>query len=241
MSQQINLFNPRFLKQKNYFSAAALAAVLGVVLVAGVAMGMVARQRAAALEARAAEVKSELAAREARKAAAATELAPRQRSTSVQQELEQAEADSRALLGVSAILDKGEFGNTRGYSAYFKAFARSRVSGLWLTGVQIVGAGNEIGLQGRTLQASLLPGYLNGLSREPVLKGTTFGHLEMAQPKPAETAQGGQAGQSAPALGPVPPGGATPAGAAAPAPAAVAPYLEFSLQALPAGAKAEGI
>ena len=238
MSQQINLFNPRFLKQKNYFSAASLAAVLGVVLVGGLAVGMVARQRAAALEARAAEVKSELAAREARKAAAATELAPRQRSASVQQALEQAEAESRALLGVSAILDKGEFGNTRGYSAYFKAFARSRVSGLWLTGVQIVGAGNEIGLQGRTLQASLLPGYLNGLSREPVLKGTTFGHLEMAQPKPAETAQGGQ---GAPTFTPVPPGGATPAGTAGRPAAALAPYIEFSLQALPAGAKAEGI
>lgn len=244
MSQQINLFNPRFLKQKNYFSAAALACVLGVVLLGGLAMGMVARQRTAALEVRAAEVKNELAAREARKAAAATELAPRQRNISVQQELEQAEAENRALLGVSAILDKGEFGNTRGYSAYFKAFARSRVNGLWLTGVQIVGAGSEIGLQGRTLQASLLPGYLGGLSREPVLKGTSFGHLEMAQPKLAEGGQAGQAAQGAPALSSVPPGAgavAAPGSAATPAPAAVAPYIEFSLQAMPAGAKAEGL
>ena len=230
MSQQINLFNPRFLKQKNYFSAAALAGVLGVVLVGGIAMGLLARQRAAALEVQAADVKAQLAAREARKAAAATELAPRQRSATVQQELEQAEAEHRALLAVSAILDKGEFGNTRGYSAYFKAFARSRVNGLWLTGVQIVGAGNEIGLQGRTLQASLLPGYLSGLSREPVLKGTSFGHLEMAQPKPAEP------GQAVPAAAPAP--GAAPAATAAPA---VAPYIEFSLQAMPAGAKAEGL
>lgn len=227
MSQQINLFNPRFLKQKNYFSAAALAGVLGVVLVGGIAMGLVARQRAAALEVRAADVKAQLAAREARKAAASTELAPRQRSATVQQELEQAEAEHRALLAVSAILDKGEFGNTRGYSAYFKAFARSRVNGLWLTGVQIVGAGNEIGLQGRTLQASLLPGYLSGLSREPVLKGTSFGHLEMAQPKAAEP------GQAVPAAAPAP--------GAAPAAPAVAPYIEFSLQAMPAGAKAEGL
>ncbi|KQX01152.1 hypothetical protein ASC94_00400 [Massilia sp. Root418] len=231
MSQQINLFNPRFLKQKNYFSAAALAGVLAVVLVGGIAMGLVARRQAAALEAQANSVKNELAAREARRAAAATELAPRQRSATVQQELEQAEAEHRALLAVSAILDKGEFGNTRGYSAYFKAFARSRVDGLWLTGVQIVGAGNEIGLQGRTLQASLLPGYLSGLSREPVLKGTSFGQLEMAQPKAADAGPA-----AAPAPNPAPPGGT----AAPPAPA-VAPYIEFSLQAMPAGAKAEGL
>jgi hypothetical protein len=230
LSQQINLFNPRFLKQKNYFSAAALAGVLGVVLLAGLAAGMVAKQRAAALEAQAAAVKSELAQSETRKTAALTELAPRQRSATVQQELDQAEAENRALLGVSAILDKGEFGNTRGYSAYFKAFARSRVNGLWLTGVQIVGAGNEIGLQGRTLQASLLPGYLGGLSREPVLKGTSFGHLEMNQPKPAAAVPGAPA----PALSAAPPGGE----GASSAPA-VAPYIEFRLQAMPAGAKAE--
>lgn len=228
MSQQINLFNERFSAQKNYFSAAALAGVLGVVLLVSLGFGIVAKQRVAALELRAAQVKAELAAREAGKAAALAGFAPRQRSATLQQELDQAESENRALQGVSAILDKGEFGNTRGYSAYFRALARGSVNGLWLTGVQIVGAGNQIGLQGRALQASLLPGYLNGLSREPVLKGATFGHLEMAQPKPVAGAAG-----AGPTTNTSTPG-------AAPVPAA-AQYIEFSLQALPlgAGAKAE--
>jgi hypothetical protein len=219
LSQQINLFNPRFRQQKNYFSAATFVSVVGVVLLAALAVGVAARQRVAALEAQAASVMADLAAREARKASAGIDFVPRQKSPALERELEQAESERRALLGVSAILDKGEFGNTRGYSAYFRAFARSGVSGVWLTGVRIVGAGNEIGLQGRALQASLLPGYLQGLSREPVLKGTTFGHLEMGQPKPAN-------------------GGApvTTAGSGAPA-AANAPsapsFVEFSLQATP--------
>lgn len=219
MSQQINLFNPRFRKQKNYFSAAALAAALGVVLLVSLSAGVSAKLRVARLEQEAAKVKAEHAVREARKASAAAEFAPRQRSTTLQQELDQAESDNRALHAVSAILDKGEFGNTRGYSSYFRAFARSRVNGLWLTGVQITGAGNEIGLQGRTLQASLLPGYLSGLAREPVLKGTTFGHLEMNQPKAV----------------PAQPGTPVPTAATA----VEAPFVEFSLQAMPGVVKTE--
>jgi hypothetical protein len=197
--------------------------VVGIVLLAALAVGVTARQRVAALEAQAATVKADLAAREARKASAGIDFAPRQKSPALERELEQAESERRALLGVSAILDKGEFGNTRGYSAYFRAFARSGVSGLWLTGVRIVGAGSEIGLQGRALQASLLPGYLQGLSREPVLKGTTFGHLEMGQPKPASGV-----------------GAATTTGASAVVNAPPAPsFVEFSLQAT-AGEQASG-
>lgn len=230
MSQQINLFNPRFSKQKNYFSATALAAGLGVVLLASLAVGMMAKQRVAGLEAVAAGVKAELAASDARKAAAEAQLAPRQRSPELQQELEQAEYENRSLHGVSAVIDKGEFGNTRGYSPYFRAFARSSVSGLWLTGVQITGAGNEIGLQGRTVQPALLPNYLSGLSREPVLKGTTFGHLEMGEPK---TVAGQPASAQGAPLSPLPPG-AAPGVAVPTAPS----YVEFSLQAMPAGTKA---
>jgi hypothetical protein len=206
VSQQINLFNPRFRRQKNYFTAAVLAGAVGVALLVSLLTGVLAAQRASRLQAETAVLKSDLAAREARRAAAAIEFAPRARSTVLAQELARAEQENRALRDVSNVLGKGDIGNVRGYSAYFQAFARSSVNGLWLTGVQISGPGREIGLQGRALQASLLPGYLQGLSREPVLKGTSFGRLEMGQPKTTEGVK----------------------------PAAPAPYVEFSLQATPA-------
>ncbi|SFV05052.1 hypothetical protein [Pseudoduganella namucuonensis] len=221
MSQQINLFNARFRKKKNYFTAEALAAGLGVILLGSLGMAMVAKQRVAKLEAEAAQVQERLTAAENRKAAAGGGISPRQKSAELEQQLAQAESDNRALKQVGAILDKGEFGNTRGYSAYFRAFARTRVNGLWLTGVQINGAANEIGLQGRTLQAGLLPGYLNGLSREPVLKGKSFGQLEMGQPKPATLVQTALPGQAA-------------------AVAPTVPYVEFSLQAVPAAGERQG-
>lgn len=212
MSQQINLYNPRFRKKVNYVNLNALALVAVAALAGSLAFAMLARQQLALAQAEADKVQRQMAEVE-RQQKAASVKAPRQKSPLVAEQLAQAEYDNRALQEVSAILEKGELGNTRGYSAYFSAFARSRVQGLWLTGVQIVGAGNEIGLQGRTLQAGLLPGYLNGLAREPVLKGKAFGQLEMSQ-----------AGQ------PATPPGAPAGGAAAGAPAAPS-FVEFSLQA----------
>ena len=46
-------------------------------------------------------------------------------------------------------LKSGGIGNTKGYSEYFRAFARQSVSGLWLTGFDINGDGAQMTLQVR--------------------------------------------------------------------------------------------
>lgn len=93
-------------------------------------------------------------------------------------------------------------GDTTGYAGYFKALARQNVSGLWLTGVSV--AGPDIGVRGRALEPALIPDYISRLTRESVMRGKTFGSLEISQ---AELANKD--------------------GAAEPA-----PYVEFSLQSV---------
>lgn len=217
MSQQINLYNPRFRKKTNYVTLPALVGLTGVTLAVMLALAMMANQRVAKAQADANRVQKQLGAVEAQLKEAGNQPVP-QKNPQVAEQLAQAESDNRALQEVSRILEKGEIGNTRGYSAYFSAFARSRVQGLWLTGVQIVGAGNEIGLQGRTLQPALLPGYLAGLAREPVLKGKAFGQLEMTHQTPA----------------------AAPVNASQPAAPAGPAFIEFNLRAHQEGAAATG-
>ncbi|GGC11049.1 MSHA biogenesis protein MshI [Pseudoduganella buxea] len=216
MSQQINLFNPRFQKQKRYLTAPALAMMLGVALFGSLAFAVAARGRMASLEAEAAQVRTQLQQAETRKQAALAALAPRQKDPGVALQLATAEAQNRALHGVAAILEQNRVGNPRGYSEYFQALARSRVNGLWLTGVQIDGAAADIGLRGRALQAELLPGYLDGLARQPVLQGKAFGHVEII--RPAQAARAGVATAAPPEPG----AGLAPA---------LAPYIEFTLQA----------
>jgi hypothetical protein len=225
MSQQINLFNPRFQKQKRYLTAPALVLMLGAALFGSLAFAVAARGRVATLEKEAVRLNEEVKAAETRRDAALAGLVPRSKDASVEVQLTQAEAENRALRGVADILEQNRVGNPRGYSEYFQALARGRVSGLWLTGVEIDGAQADIGLRGRALQAELLPGYLNGLARQPVLQGKAFGHVEIARPVLTPQVQAQAAAPAPPATAT-----ATSAPAAPPAPAD-APYVEFTLQA----------
>ena len=87
---------------------------------------------------------------------------------------------------VIAVLKSGSLGDTKGVSQYFRAFARQTLDGLWLTGFSILGAGKDIIIEGRTLRAELVPGYIGNLRREDVLRGHGFGSLSVQ--KPLETA-----------------------------------------------------
>lgn len=202
MTQQINLFNPIFLRQKKVFSALAMAQALAVLVVGGLALVAYGQQRVAMLEKDAAAAKAQLVLKQARQAMVNAEFAPRPPSRELEAKIVQAEAQLRALHAVSDVLQRGELGNKSGYAAYFKAFARQNVDGLWLTGVSIAGA--DIGLRGRALEPTLIPGYIKRLTRESVLQGKSFASLQIGQPQ-----------------------GKTRDGAAE---APQAPFVEFSLQ-----------
>jgi hypothetical protein len=182
VSQQINLFNPVFLNQRKVFSAAAMARALCVLLAGVLAVAFVARRNVGALEHEAELGRARLAQSEQRLAKAKAEFAPRRKSAQLETELAEAEARLKALRDVSGVIERGELGNTRGYAEYFKALARQNLSGVWLTGVSIGGAGNEVGVQGRALDPALVPAYLGRLTHEQVMRGKGFGSLRISQP-----------------------------------------------------------
>lgn len=257
MSQQINLFNPLLLKQKKIFSALQMAEALGLVLVGALALTWYANRRVAELEQVAASGKTMLASREVRLSQAVAQFAPRQKSAALAAEVAQAKVELQALHEVAAVLRGGALGNTNGYAEYFRALARQNVNGLWLTSVSIVGAGNDIAVEGRALQPTLIPSYIARLTGERIMHGKTFASLNISRPELAAAAV-----TTAPAPLPISPqlaelaglpasrtkaGAASKPGAgvqaaaqvAAPAPVqspppasgpASAPYVEFSLQ-----------
>lgn len=180
MSQQINLFNPVFLKQKKVFTALAMAQAIGVLLLGCVAMVYYGKQSVARLEKEAAATDTQLQQKQARLAVANVEFAPRKKSQQLEADVIQAQAELSAMRTVSAILARGDVGTSTGYAETFRALARQNVSGMWLTGVTI--AGTELGVRGRTLDAALVPGYITRLSREPVMLGRSFASLQMGEP-----------------------------------------------------------
>ena len=179
MSQQINLFNPVFLKQKKVFSSIAMAQALGVLLFGSLAMVAYGKHHVNKLEKEAQMVNAQLVQKQARQAMVNTEFAPRPQSPALEAEIAEAAAQLRSLQVVSGVLERGELGNTTGFSEYYKALARQNMTGLWLTGVSVAGA--DIGIRGRAMEGSMVPGYINRLTREPVMQGKSFASLEIAQ------------------------------------------------------------
>jgi Tfp pilus assembly protein PilN len=182
VSQQINLFNPIFLKQRKVFSAVAMARALAVLLGGVLAVAFIARQSVEALQKEANDGRERLVQREARINKVNGQFLPREKSGELETELAQAEARIKAMREVAGVLQRGELGNANGYSEYFKALARQNPSGVWLTGVTIGGPGNELGVQGRALDPALVPAYLGRLQHEQVMRGKAFGSLKISQP-----------------------------------------------------------
>ncbi|MBC7857315.1 MAG: PilN domain-containing protein, partial [Burkholderiaceae bacterium] len=110
---------------------------------------------------------------------------PRQKDATLAARIGAAELELRRMGQVSAVLQRGQLGNTAGYSEYFRALARQSVAGLWLTEVSISGAGVAIGVRGRALRAALVPDFIGRLGREDVMRGKTFATLDIDQPTPS--------------------------------------------------------
>ena len=174
MSQQINLFNPQFELKQHHMSARTAGLGLGGLALVLLALGVLAQQAMAGLEQREAGVKAALAQVEAKRDQILRDFPPRKKDPALAQELAAVEAQRQLLQDASSVLDSGKLGNTLGYAGYFRALAQARVEGVWLTGVDIAGAGNDFGLQGRALQASLLPAYITRLGQQEVLKGKSL-------------------------------------------------------------------
>jgi hypothetical protein len=184
MSQQINLYNPALAPKVQLLTGhrlviALAAAIAGCLMVWG-AVGVDAARLARAERVQAAQ----LAQRQAEVTSMTQQVAVRKPSAQLQADLKNLEALLSARNEVMALLASGRLGDTRGVSEYLRAFARQTTEGLWLTGLRIAQAGNDIVIEGRTLDADLVPVYLQKLRRETALRGHGFEALSVSQPQP---------------------------------------------------------
>lgn len=208
MSQQINLYNPLF--RKTGFSFSSATALLYYFVAALALSGLAAayenyQLRNASAVARATDEMHKATLARLEKLSAT--IASQKPNAQLDAEVQRLEAQLKGRQEVIEALNGGVVGNTVGFSDHMRAFSRQSIEGLWLTGFDIAQGGNDISIQGRTLNADLVSNYLDQLNREKPLQGRQFATLRIGQPA---------ANASAPRPG------------EAPAPAA-ARYLEFLL------------
>ncbi|OGS90371.1 MAG: fimbrial assembly protein [Gallionellales bacterium GWA2_60_18] len=183
MSQQINLFNPIFMKQRKYFSLLAMLQALGLIVLGSFAFYGYARYQVGQLEKQSAESVKRYSAEQARLTRYTAEFSPQKANRALQEEVQRLELLLTEQAELVETLKSGAVGNTTGYSGYMRAFARQVVPGLWLTGFRVTGDATQISLSGGVMQPELLPAYIRRLGREEVMQGKSFSTLQMQQAK----------------------------------------------------------
>ena len=183
MSQQVNLYHPIFRKQEKKFSAQTMLQAGGLIMAGIVLMYVYAWVQIGYLRVQAGQVGDQYAQEVKRLQAASSQLAARKTDPQLEQDAQRLEARIAAVQHIREIAKHDYFAGIDGYSKYFIAFSRQRLSGLWLTGFNITGAGEQLVLEGRTEIPELVPEYLQKLSAEKLLAGTTFEIFQMARPQ----------------------------------------------------------
>jgi hypothetical protein len=182
MSQQINLFNPVFLKQRKHFSAVTMLQALLLIVLGSALFYGYAQYQVKLLAKQTAEMNVRYEAEQKRLVNYINEFSPQRAQKLLNDELQMVEAQASMQESLLATLKSGAIGNTQGYSEYMRAFARQSIRGLWLTGFNINGDGAQMSLQGAAVNPRLLPEYIQRMNRESVMRGKSFAALQMKLP-----------------------------------------------------------
>jgi cell division protein FtsL len=181
MSQQINLFNPIFMKQRKYFSLLTMLQALGMIVIGSLLFYGYAIYQVGQLKRQAVENNNRYVVEQARLTAFIAEFSPQLAMQSLQNEVQDMGKRVAEQNRIIETLKSGAVGNTTGYSEYMRAFSRQVVQGLWLTSFKVTGDAAQISLSGGVVNPQLLPIYIQHLGRESIMKGKTFSTLKMKQ------------------------------------------------------------
>lgn len=187
MSQQINLFQPHFRRQRKSFSVRHLPRAVGLVLAGCAIVYGYAALKTRQLEALAGQAGAAVETQRKLVAELDRRFPAQGPSTLLESEIARLEADRQRRQQLLGALSTGELGNTAGFSEFLAALGRRDLPGVWLVGVSIADAGKALQVQGRALGADLVPAYLESLGAEPLMQGRRVTELKLAaRSRPAE-------------------------------------------------------
>ena len=181
MSQQINLFNPIFLKQKKIFSAVNMLDALALLLVGVAAFYAYAKIETLNLDRHSVVTAGQYNQSRMRLVEASARYAPKKIDAGLEAEVNNLQAQLNARKAALDSLGIGLLANDASYAEYMRALARQSLAGLWLTGFRVGKGGAELEITGRALQPELVPSYIHRLNQERAMHGRAFDSLSMTQ------------------------------------------------------------
>lgn len=205
MSAQINLYHPRFLRQRDLVTLGNVVLAVLLVYAALAAASAWVWQEAAARREAASAAEAQLKSLTSQIEAATKAAAIRKPSAQLIADLERAEGVLRRRADIARLLEGGVIGSTGGFAEFLRGFARHVPEGLWLTGFTIGAGGNDMEIRGSMLNPGALPEYIRKLGTEKVFQGRNFAALTMSRVESAPAARpAGQGAGVVPAPTPAP-------------------------------------
>lgn len=199
MSQQINLFNPVFLKQERLFSARALGQALLLMACGLILLSVVAHYRIADTRSQAVAVAKRLESTRGQLLKMIEMSKPAERNASLDDDIRKLELRVAASKDVLGFLQKRDFGESVAYSDAFRGFSRKAMPGIWLTGFALSDGGQSIEISGRAAQPSLVPAYIRALGNDPAFKGKSFSSVMIRSPQVVPVAATADSAKAVPA------------------------------------------
>lgn len=80
---------------------------------------------------------------------------------------------------VLSLVQGTTFGDTRGFARHLTSLARIDIDGIWLTHIRLSTVGGGTSLQGKAVQADLVPTYLQYLAEEPPFSAQRFQQFQI--------------------------------------------------------------
>jgi hypothetical protein len=181
VSQQINLFNPIFLKQKKTFSAVNMLDAMALLVVGGALFYGYASIESLNFDRQSVETARQYEQAKALLAQTSVRYAPKKIDTSLEAEVNNLQAQLSARKATLDSLGMDTLASGASYAEYLRALARQSLPGLWLTHFSVGKGDAEMEIAGRALQPELVPAYIERLNQERAMRGRAFDSLSMTQ------------------------------------------------------------
>jgi hypothetical protein len=188
VTQQINLYNPLFLRREKYFSAATILWSLLAVAISLAGYSGYAVYALRTPEEGARYYEQQVKYKRSEMADTVTRYSPEGRNKQLEADVGNLESRLASRQEFWRALNGFELGTGSGFADYLAAFSRHSVPGVWLTGFSI--GGGDLSIRGRVLQPELVSVFLSALGEEPAMRGRKVTELNL---------QAGEETQMAPA------------------------------------------
>jgi len=182
MRQQINLYQPIFSEAKQPLSAATVSMCLALVVACLIAYSTYTRSQLGKLAAQVESQRTEQTRLETQLTDMTAEMTARSNPEETEARVKVLAVSLTERTKALELLKAGAVGQTTGFAARLEALARRHVDGLWIDRLVISGSTGSMSLAGATLDADIVPAYLQSLAQESVLTGTRFDEFIIEKP-----------------------------------------------------------